>query len=77
MPSIEHEQVVEMMTGGLGLEELSVDEQRAVMEISEDMFPTEADVHASKVNAGGVPVGWVTVDGSEATRIILYFPGGG
>ena len=76
-PSIEHEQVVEMMNGGLGLEELSVDEQRAVMEASADMFPAEADVLASEVDAGGVPADWVTVNGSNVDRVILYLHGGG
>ncbi len=77
LPSIEHEQVVEMMNGGLGLEELSVDEQRAVMEASADMFPAEADVLASEVDAGGVPADWVTVNGSNVDRVILYLHGGG
>jgi acetyl esterase/lipase len=77
MPSIEHDQIVTMMTGGLGLEELSIDEQRTFMEASADMFPADADVLASEVDAGGVPADWVTVDGSEANRVILYFHGGG
>lgn len=77
MPSIEHEQVVAMMTGGLGLEELSVDEQRAVMEASADMFPAESDVLVSEIDAGGVPADWITVDASEADRVVLYFHGGG
>jgi hypothetical protein len=63
MPSIEHEQVVKMMTGGLGLEALSIDEQRTFMEASADMFPADADVLASEVDAGGVPADWVTVEG--------------
>ena len=77
MPSIEHEQVVDMMAGGLGLEELSVDEQRAIMETSADMFPAEADVLASEIDASGVPADWVTVDVSAADRVLLYFHGGG
>lgn len=77
MPSIEHEQVVEMMAGGLGLEALSVDEQRTIMEASAEMFPTEPDVYASEVDAGGLPADWVTIDGVEASRAILYFHGGG
>lgn len=77
LPSIEHEQVVEMMIGGLGLEELSVDEQRAVMEASADMFPVEADVSVNEVYASSVPADWITIDGSETDRVILYFHGGG
>ncbi len=76
MPSIEHEQIVAMMSGGLGLEEMSVDEQREIMEASADMFPAEADVVASEVDAGGVPADWITVDQSKVDRIVLYFHGG-
>ncbi len=76
MPSVEHEQVVAMMGGGLGLEELSVDEQRAVMEASADMFPLAPDVVVSEIDAGGVPADWVTVDVSEGDRVVLYFHGG-
>jgi hypothetical protein len=32
MPSVEHELNVEMLSGGLGLDELSLDDRRAVME---------------------------------------------
>ncbi len=77
MPSIEHEQVIAMMTGGLGLEELSVDEQRILMEASASMFPTESNVLASEIDVGGVPADWITVDVSEADRVVLYFHGGG
>ncbi len=76
MPSAEHEQVVAMMEGGLGLEALSVEEQRAVMEASADMFPVEADVRVCEVDAGGVPADWIAVGASEADRIVLYFHGG-
>ncbi|WP_287421356.1 alpha/beta hydrolase [Reinekea sp.] len=76
MPSIEHETVVAMMSGGLGLEDLSVAEQRAVMEASADMFPAEPDVHSSEVDAGGVAADWVSVDESEDHRVVLYFHGG-
>ncbi|MBT7335770.1 MAG: alpha/beta hydrolase [Gammaproteobacteria bacterium] len=77
MPSTEHEEIVAMISGGLGLEELSVEEQRAAMEGSAGMFPVEADVVITEVDAGGVPADWVTVDGvSNAERVVLYFHGG-
>lgn len=76
MPSIEHEQIVALMAGGLGLEDLSVDEQRAAMEASAEMFPVDSDVLASEVDVAGVPADWVTVRGSEADRVVLYFHGG-
>ncbi|MEM7016770.1 MAG: alpha/beta hydrolase fold domain-containing protein [Pseudomonadota bacterium] len=77
MPSIEHEQIADMMAGGLGLEDLPVEEQRAVMEASADMFPVEADVLTSEIDAGGVPADWITASTSEANRIVLYLHGGG
>jgi epsilon-lactone hydrolase len=77
VPSLEHEQIVAMMSGGLGLGELSVDEQREVMEASADLFPAEPDVIASQVDAGGVPADWVWVDTPEPDRVVLYLHGGG
>ncbi len=60
MPSIEHEQLVAMMAGGLGLEAVSVDEQRMFMEAAAEMFPISADVVVSDINADGVPAEWVS-----------------
>ncbi len=77
VPSVEHEQVVAMMSGGLALDELSIEEQRAVMEASADLFPPEADVVARQIDAGGVTSDWVTVDASEPDRVVLYLHGGG
>jgi acetyl esterase/lipase len=76
MPSVEHEQIVAMMSGGLGLEALSVDEQRAAMEASAELFPAEADVLVSGIDAGGVPADWVTVEGMRTNRVVLYLHGG-
>ena len=76
MPSVEHEQIVAMMAGGLGLESLSVDEQRLAMEASAEMFPVEADVLTNEVDAGGIPADWVSIAGQNSERVILYFHGG-
>jgi monoterpene epsilon-lactone hydrolase len=76
MPSPEHEQIVDMMAGGLGLESLSLAEQRAAMEFSAELFPPEADVRARAIDADGVPADWITVGDSEPDRVILYFHGG-
>lgn len=66
-----------MLIGGLDLNELSIDEQRAVMEASADLFSAEIDVHASQVDAGGVLADWVSVNASEPERVVLCFHGGG
>ena len=76
MPSVEHEQIVAMMAGGLGLEELSVGEQRLAMEASAEMFPVEADVLTKEVEADGVPADWVSIANQETERVVLYFHGG-
>jgi len=76
MPSAEHEEIVAMMAGGLGLEALSLEEQRAAMETSAVLFPAEADITAQETDAGGVPADWITVDGSETERMVLYLHGG-
>lgn len=76
MPSAEHEQIVDMMRQGLGLEALSVEEQRAVMEASAEMFPPEPDVLVESIDAGGVPADWVWVEDSDPERVILYLHGG-
>jgi hypothetical protein len=58
------------MSGGLGLEALSVEEQRAVMEASTSMFPVDADVVVTEVDAGGVPADWLSIEAcSEAGRL--------
>ncbi len=77
MPSREHEEIVAMISDGLGLENLSVEDQRAAMEASTGLFPIASDVSVSEVDAGGVSADWVIVDDiSEADRVVLYFHGG-
>lgn len=76
MPSVEHEEIVAMLAGGLGMEDLSVEEQRAAMEASAGMFPVEPDVVTDSVDADGVTADWVSVGTSDADRVILYLHGG-
>ncbi len=76
MPSAEHEEIVAMMSGGLGLEALSVEEQRAAMEASADMFPVASDIRVQEVDADGVPADWIRVGDRETNRIVLYLHGG-
>ena len=75
MPSAEHEQIVAMMSEGLGLERLSVVEQRAFMEASASMFPPEPDVSSDEIDVNGIPADWITV--GNAHPIVLYLHGGG
>ena len=76
MPSVEHEEIVAMMSGGLGLEALSIEDQRAVMEASADMFPVAADVVVNELDVDGVPADWIAIEDCRTDRIVLYFHGG-
>jgi len=76
MPSPEHEAVVAMMDGGLGLEELPIDEQRVMMESSAELFAPGPDVACSEVEVGGILADWVSTSGSGPDRAILYLHGG-
>lgn len=76
MPSVEHEQIVAVI-GASSLENLALDDQRAMMEASATMFPAEADIVAQEVDAGGVVADWVSVGDARPERIVLYLHGGG
>lgn len=76
MPSIEHEQIVAVI-GASSLENLSLEEQRAMMEASATMFPAEADIVTQEVDAGGVVADWVSVGDATPERVVLYLHGGG
>ena len=65
-----------MMAGGLGLEALSIPEQRAAMEASTEMFPVDSHVLIETADANGVPADWISIAGDEPERVILYFHGG-
>ena len=64
------------MEGGLGLEALSVEEQRAAMEASAAMFPVDQDILVEEADGIDVPADWVSVAGTETERVVLYFHGG-
>jgi len=76
MPSSEHEDIVAMMGGGLALQELSLMEQRAMMNASASMFPTAPGLRTESVDADGVPADWLTFEASARDRAILYLHGG-
>jgi acetyl esterase/lipase len=76
VPSVEHEEFAALMAGGLGLEKLTVAEQRAAMEASTEMFPMDSDVLTEEVDAGGVLADWISVAGDATERVVLYLHGG-
>jgi acetyl esterase/lipase len=46
-------------------------------EASAKLIPLPADVTTETVDAGGVSAEWVSVPGSDPSRVVLYFHGGG
>src|SRR6516164_274387 len=53
------------------------DERRRRLDDVGAIWPVAADVKLTAVNAGGVPAEWSSVPGSDPSRVILFFHGGG
>ena len=53
------------------------DERRRRLDDVGAIWPVAADVKLTAVNAGGVPAEWTSVPGSDLSRVILFFHGGG
>jgi acetyl esterase/lipase len=77
MPSAEHEAIVEMLAGGMGLEAGSIEEQRAGMEAMTVGLPRVPDTAFTEEDADGVPVTRVLAPGADPSRTVLYLHGGG
>ena len=52
-------------------------ERRARIEEVGSVWPVADDVELTAVDAGGVPGEWSTVSGSDRSRVLLFFHGGG
>jgi epsilon-lactone hydrolase len=53
------------------------DERRQRLDDVGAIWPVAADVELSAADAGGVPAEWSSVPGSNPSRVILFFHGGG
>jgi epsilon-lactone hydrolase len=53
------------------------DERRRRLDEVGAVWPVAADVELEPVDAGGVPGEWSSAPGSDASRVILFFHGGG
>jgi monoterpene epsilon-lactone hydrolase len=53
------------------------DERRQRLDDVGAIWPVAADVELSAADAGGVPAEWSSVPGSDPSRVILFFHGGG
>jgi monoterpene epsilon-lactone hydrolase len=77
MASKELQAVVNVFKSRPALGDLSIEEQRAVLEASSTQFPLAQDVQCQPIDAKGVPAEWVTTPESDKERCIYYLHGGG
>jgi len=77
MASNELQMIIDAFRSTPKLAGLSIEEQRAQMEVSLTQFQLPTDVRCEPVNTGGVPAEWVTTPGAVAERVICYLHGGG
>lgn len=76
MPSVEHEEMAELLELGLGLQSASISQQRAAMETSATLFPAPDDMTVESIDAHGVPCDRVRAPGLGGDRVLLYLHGG-
>jgi monoterpene epsilon-lactone hydrolase len=77
MASKELQMIIDAFRSRPNMADLSIEEQRAQMEVGFTQFKVPADVHCDPVDAGGVPAEWITTPGVVAERVIYYLHGGG
>jgi len=77
MASNELQMIIDIFRSGPKMVGLSIEEQRAQMEVNLTQFQLPTDVRCEPVDAGGVPAEWITTPGAVAERVICYLHGGG
>jgi len=77
MASNELQMIIDTLRSGPKMADLSIEEQRAQMEVMFTQFQLPTDVRCDPVDAGGVPAEWITTPGVVAERVICYLHGGG
>ena len=77
MPSQELQTILAMLKARPVLEEPSIEEMRAGIEMIVSVFPVSPQVRLEPVQAGGVAAEWIVAPDTEADRVILYLHGGG
>lgn len=77
MASKELQMIIDAFRARPNMADLSVEEQRAQMEINLTQFQLPTDVRCEPVDAGGIPAEWITTPAAEAERVICYLHGGG
>jgi monoterpene epsilon-lactone hydrolase len=77
MASNELQVIIDAFRSRPNMADLSIEEQRAQMEINLTQFELPKDVHCEPVNTGGAPAEWITTPGVVTDRVICYLHGGG
>ncbi len=77
MASKELEKIIGLLRSQPVEADLPPEELRAVFEKLASMFPIPSDLHVERVDAGGVPGGWLSVPDGSDDRVILFLHGGG
>lgn len=77
MASNELQMIIDTLRSTPKMPDLSIEEQRAQMEVGFTQFQLPTDVRCDPVDAGGVPAEWITTPGVVAERVIYYLHGGG
>ena len=77
MASNELQMIIDTFRSGPKMADLSIEEQRAQMEVIFTQVQLPTDVRCDPVDAGGVPAEWITTPGVVAERVICYLHGGG
>ena len=77
MASDELQMIINIFRSQPRMADLSIEEQRAQMEVGLTQFQLPTDVSCDPVDAGGVPAEWIATPGVVAERVICYLHGGG
>jgi monoterpene epsilon-lactone hydrolase len=77
MANKELQMIIDAFRSRPNMADLSIEEQRAQMEVNLTQFQLPTDVRCEPVDAGGVPAEWITIPGAVAERVICYLHGGG
>jgi acetyl esterase/lipase len=77
MASNELQMIIDTLRSSPKMPDLSIEEQRAQMELGLTQFQLPTDVRCDPVDAGGVPAEWITTPDVVAERVIYYLHGGG
>lgn len=56
---------------------VTLEQMRADLDEMGAVTQGPSDVTSATVDAGGVPAAWVSADGGDASRVLLYLHGGG